>query len=570
MHAFGTTTGTASFSVSPALVTNTGYYWRVRPTDSAGNVGSWSAVRAFFFDDVAPSVSASSYVWNNARSFSGYVKSGDSLQLRAPVTDNYASALFATGITADLSPYGGAASVNASVFSAGRADWNFTASCTDGTKSVLVTATDLAGNSSNRSVSAICDNTAPAVTDSTVTSPTAGAFVSGGTSTNVLWNTAFYSTEASPVANPVTIEYSSDGGTSWNTVAASVTNGGTVPWTVPTSDTSTFKIRLSATDLLGNTASGITTFTVDSTNPSVASDSLTYPNGGEYLKGSTGTGITVTWNPAKITDANIAASPITLEYSSNGGTSWNAIASGLPNSGSYVWNTGVLDSGSVKIRITATDKVGRTSSDTSDAVFTVDSTLPAVVASSPPTPPDNAFVSGSGFDVGVSGSDANLAKVSYSFTDGSFYWNASSTSWLGGQQWNDLCTSSATCANYAGTLLPAVSDGSSYQLVFRATDRAGNVKDTSVYHYVGDAVSPVITSNVSTGSYFSGSLSLIGTSTDARSGVSSVKASFLRNSDGKYFVSPASGFSASSETLLATATSNSYANWTYTGFSVPV
>lgn len=192
-----------------------------------------------------------------------------------------------------------------------------------------------------------------------------------------------------------------------------------------------------------------------------------------------------------------------------------------------------------------------------------------MTVSAPPTPPDNSFVSGSGFDVGVSGADLNLAKVSYSFTDGSFYWNESSTSWLGGTQWNDLCTNAAACANYAGTVLPSISDGTSYQLVFRSTDRAGNVKDSAVFRYVGDLVSPVVSSNVSMGSYFSGSVNVLGTSSDARSGVSSVKVAFLRNSDGKYFVSPASGFSTSVETFLAASTSNAYANWSYTGFSVP-
>lgn len=571
MFAFGNAAGgSTSYSVSPALVTNTGYYWRVRANDSAGNVGGWSAVKKFFFDNVAPAISSSAsntYVYNQTRSLTGYVKSGDALQLRSVVTDNYPAALYATGILANLSSFGGGSSVSAGSYASNQAVWNISATCTDGTKTVAISASDAAGNSSNQNVSAICDNTAPAVTDATVTAPAASSFVSGGSSTNVTWNTAFYSSEASPIANPVTLEYSSNGGSNWTVIAASVSNGGNVAWTVPSVDVSNFKVRLTAKDLLGNTASGTSTFTVDSTNPSVASDALTYPNGGEYLKGSTGTGITVLWNPAKISDTNIHATPVTLEYSTGG--AWNPVASGLANNGSYLWSPGTLDSNSVRIRLTATDKVGRTSSDVSDAVFSVDSTLPTVTVSAPPTPPDNSFVSGSGFDVGVSGTDLNLAKVSYSFTDGSFYWNESSTSWLGGTQWNDLCTNAAACANYAGTVSPAVSDGSSYQLVFRSTDRAGNVKDSAVFRYVGDLVSPTATTSVSTGSYFSGAVLVSGTSADARSGVSSVKVSFLRNSDGKYFASPASGFSSAVETFLAASTSNAYANWSYTGFSVP-
>lgn len=83
------------------------------------------------------------------------------------------------------------------------------------------------------------------------------------------------------------METSSDGGSNWSVVAASVANGGSVPWTVPTVDTANFKVRLTAVDKLSNSASGTVTLTVDSTNPSVSADALTFPNGGEYLKGST-------------------------------------------------------------------------------------------------------------------------------------------------------------------------------------------------------------------------------------------------------------------------------------------
>lgn len=538
MSAFGNVSGGAvSYVMSPGAATNTGYYWRVRPTDAAGNVGAWSPSREFFFDNVAPTISSlgsESYLWNQSRSFSGYVKNGDVVQLRSKITDNYAGTLFSTGISADLSSYSAGSNVVAASFAANVATWDFTASCSDGTKTATVSATDLAANSASRGIDAICDNTAPSVTNSVISYPSPSAYVSGGSSTGITWDTSFYASEASPVSNPVTIETSSDGGAHWNTVAAAVSNGGSVPWTVPTVDVSDFKVRLTAVDKLSNSASGSVTVTVDSTNPSVAADAVTFPNGGEYLKGSTGTGITVLWNPAKITDANIAASPISLDYTVDG-TNWTPIAANLPNSGSYVWTTGALDSNTVKVRVTATDKVGRTSSDASDAVFSVDSTLPTVTPATPPTPPTGSFLSNSGFDLGVSGSDVNLSKVSYSLTDGSFYWNASSSSWLGGQQWNDLCSGSAACANAVGTAMPTLSDGASYQFVYRSTDRAGNVKDSATFSYVADLVPPALTKTVADGSSYSGAVIIGGTSSDARSGVSSVRASIKRVSDGKYW-----------------------------------
>lgn len=78
--------------MNPAAATNTGYYWRVRPTDAGGNVGSWTPSARFFFDNVAPVVStlgSESYLWNVTRSFSGFAKAGDDVEIRAKISDNY-------------------------------------------------------------------------------------------------------------------------------------------------------------------------------------------------------------------------------------------------------------------------------------------------------------------------------------------------------------------------------------------------------------------------------------------------------------------------------------------------
>ncbi|MFB0965724.1 MAG: hypothetical protein QMC36_08835 [Patescibacteria group bacterium] len=200
--------------MSPGAATNTGYYWRVRPTDAAGNVGAWSPSREFFFDNVAPTISSlgsESYFWNQSRSFSGYVKSGDVVQLRSKITDNYAGTLFSTGISANLSAYSAGSNVTAGSFAANVATWNFTATCSDGTKTATVSATDLATNSASYGIAAICDNTAPSVSDSVISYPSPSAYVSGGSSTGITWDTSFYASEDSPVSNPVTIETSSDG-----------------------------------------------------------------------------------------------------------------------------------------------------------------------------------------------------------------------------------------------------------------------------------------------------------------------------------------------------------------------
>lgn len=271
------------------------------------------------------------------RSFASRVKNGDVLRIASTVSDNLPNTLFSTGISANFSSAGGSASSAPDSFSLGNALWERMVSCSDGNRNVTVSVSDLAGNSSSVEVPFVCDNTPPAVNGSTINAPAPGAFVSGGSETTIEWNPSFYASEVSPVSNPITVEYSADDN-SWTPIASLVANSGNVAWTVPSDDSATAKIRLTAVDQLGNFASGSVTFVVDSTNPSVTSDALVFPNGGEYLKGSTGTGILIEWNPLKISDANLADSPIALSYSLNSGADWTSIASGLANSGTYLWN----------------------------------------------------------------------------------------------------------------------------------------------------------------------------------------------------------------------------------------
>ncbi len=209
---------------------------------------------------------------------------------------------------------------------------------------------------------------------------------------DITWNPAFYSTELSPIGSPIDIDFSQTGA-SWSNLATAIPNSGSFTWSVPSVNLSGAQIRITATDKLGNTTSVIKTFVIDSTNPTVAIDAITTPNGGEYLKGSTGSGITITWNTGKVSDTNLGSTPVTLAYSTNGST-WNTIASGLGNAGTYLW-TGVpaLNSATVRIKLTATDLAGNTSTDISDADFTIDSTLPNIAVITPPTPATSSFIS---------------------------------------------------------------------------------------------------------------------------------------------------------------------------------
>lgn len=237
-----------------------------------------------------------------------------------------------------------------------------------------------------------------------------------------------------------------------------------------------------------------------------------------------------------MTDTNIATNPISLDYSVNSGSTWTSIATGLANNGSYLWTIPVAayNSPNVRVRVIATDKVGHTASDSSNANFTIDSTLPTIAVNSPSTPPTSSYINNSGFDISAVGTDTNIDKVYYSFSyGGNTYWNvAGSGSWLGVQNWNMLCNTPAGCSAINTTITPGpIVDGTSYTLVVRAIDKAGNLLDSSLYVYTGDTVLPSVTSFTQSGSYFSGSVLLTGTGMDARSGIASLTLQIRRSTD---------------------------------------
>lgn len=74
---------------------------------------------------------------------------------------------------------------------------------------------------------------------------------------------------------------------------------------------------------------------------------------------------------------NLSANPISLAYSVDG-VNFDTIATGEANDGSYAWTVPLLSTDAVTVRITAEDVAGNTSSDMSDASFTLDSDSPTV------------------------------------------------------------------------------------------------------------------------------------------------------------------------------------------------
>jgi hypothetical protein len=250
----------------------------------------------------------------------------------------------------------------------------------------------------------------------TVTSPNGGENWMVGSAQNITW------TSIGTVGN-VKIEYSTNNGTNWTEITASTGNDGTHPWTVPDAVSSQCLIRVSDTsgspsDISDNVFSIVPIPTI----------TVTSPNGGEnWMVGSVHN---ITWTTTG-TVGNIK-----IEYSTNNGGNWTAIAASTENDGSFPWTVPAVDSSQCLVRVSETDG---SPSDTSDGVFSI-LPIPTITVTSP-NGGENWNV-GSTHDITwTSQGTVGNVRIEYSFNggnnwaiitpstenDGSYNWNVPAT-----------------------------------------------------------------------------------------------------------------------------------------------
>jgi len=155
----------------------------------------------------------------------------------------------------------------------------------------------------------------------------------------------------------VKIEYSTNGGTSWNQIVASTPSTGVYNWTVPAIVTNTCVIKITAND-------NPSFYDISDNTFSINTISLNSPNGGEnWLSGSVHN---ITWtNIPGVTSLN-------LYYSLDGGASWRLFKTGVNAAAqSYSWTIPDSASNMVKIKIAASDNSAIY--DISDNNFTISS-----------------------------------------------------------------------------------------------------------------------------------------------------------------------------------------------------
>gem|GEM_PF-1313359 len=147
------------------------------------------------------------------------------------------------------------------------------------------------------------------------TAPVTGSLVRRGSDYDITWKSA-------GAGSTVKIEYSTNGGTGWTTIAANASNTGgtnTYEWTVDAA--------ISANALMKITSNSDSNLTFTTGVFTFGDIQLTAPATGTVWQAAK-SNATVTWTSAGVTGT------VSLYYSTNG-TDWTAIGTGLANDGSY-------------------------------------------------------------------------------------------------------------------------------------------------------------------------------------------------------------------------------------------
>lgn len=192
-----------------------------------------------------------------------------------------------------------------------------------------------------------------------LTSPNGGEAWLPGTTQTLAWS-------STNLTDPVKLEYSTDAGSSWLTIAANTANDGSEPWVVPNTPSTTTRVRVSS--VADPTVNDVSDANFTIIRPSLT---LSSPNGGEsWLVGSTHS---ITW-----TSANVAGS-VKLEYSTDAGAHWSLLAANTSNDGAETWIVPNKPSSQARVRISSVSDGNIR--DESDADFTIP--LPTLTLLSP-------------------------------------------------------------------------------------------------------------------------------------------------------------------------------------------
>lgn len=556
---------TNTLSKQTSTLVNGNYAWNVTAIDNMWNNWDVSECWKFIVDTTIPTISQEK-ISDILLSSTQFTKANNTIEITANLTNTDVS-----HIKADLSALTGNATHTQVVcatppvgITCNYESWKvtyrfqvwFAGSVVEAVRQIkLIVSTISEVTTIEKLVSITVDNTPP--TTGTISAPIASTY--WWNNLNIAWSGITDSN-----LDFIKIEYSADWWNNYNFVY-SWANISPYNWNITSLSTgNNYRIKISSRDKSGNenmTQSQI--FALDKTKPVIAQWVFLMPWVWNFIPGNKN--YILTWNPQNITDnQTLPLDPITLEYSLNNGWVWNVLVNNISNSWSYNWSIWALNSTQAKLRIKARDNVWNESDYVESWIFVIDSQKPTLSLSIW-TPPNGSYINAWWFDTIASLNDnIGLQSVSYSFkrNSNSTYWNGSA--YTENLVWNTLQEDINTLSyNLNQIIAPEIINGENYDLVIKALDKAWNEILSTPRQYIADTLLPAIHINNLSNTYFSGSVAFSGTANDALSWISSVKIAikkWLQYWNGNVW--------GNDEVLLATSTSNNYANWSY-NFNVP-
>ena len=172
----------------------------------------------------------------------------------------------------------------------------------------------------------------------------------------------------------VSIAYSTDNGTSWTNIATRQPDTGFYKWTVPSTETSGGLIRVTIIDIdnLMVTDTSDATFAIDP--PAPKAGAFHYPAHDDVFAPGP---VSLSWT---VEDPwGLAEAPLTLELTTDGGTTWTVLAEGLPFTDGIQWDVPQLATSSdgCRMRLSVLSWLGDVSVIESDE-FSIDVSAPSV------------------------------------------------------------------------------------------------------------------------------------------------------------------------------------------------
>jgi 5-hydroxyisourate hydrolase-like protein (transthyretin family) len=199
-------------------------------------------------------------------------------------------------------------------------------------------------------------------------SPVGGETWDYNTSQTITWHTTGFAS-----SDKVKIEISRDGGVTWATLFASLSNTGSRIWKVTGPGTALARIRVSMVSDATVTDTSDANFNI---NPPTIT--LMTPNGGTECDYNDSLTIGWTWTGFASKDK------VKIDISRDGGVTWATLFASLSNTGSKIWKVTGPNTTQARIRVSMVSDA--TVNDTSDADFTIK--LPTLTVTSPTDPND--------------------------------------------------------------------------------------------------------------------------------------------------------------------------------------